>query len=100
MATYKIAEPAKADIDNLFTYTIHTWGEAQSEKYYLGFIKQAQLLAEMPSLGKQYKLYSDEMRVFPYEKHLIYYIEASHGITIMHVVHESKDQENHIDDMN
>ncbi len=64
-----------------------------------GLKKQAQILAVMPSLGKYYEPYKDRgVRVFPYEKHLIYYIENKHGITVIHVTHENMDQARHISD--
>jgi plasmid stabilization system protein ParE len=59
--------------------------------------KQAQLLADMPTIGKHYKPYKDKgYRAFPYEKHLIYYVESSFGITLMHIVHESMNQEQYL----
>lgn len=97
MPAYKFAESAKQDIRDLVEYTIDAWSKAQAEKYYLGLTKQAELLAEMPTLGKLYDKYkAEEVRIFPYEKHLIYYIETPHGITILHVIQVNKDQVGHI----
>ena len=97
MATYKLAKSAQQDVHDLIEYTLETWGEEQSERYYSGFTKQASLLAEMPTLGKPYEPYNG-VRVFPYEKHLIYYTEASYGITILHVLHGEMDQGRHVSD--
>jgi plasmid stabilization system protein ParE len=48
-------------------------------------------------LGKIYEPYKAQVvRVFPYEKHLIYYSEESHGITVIHVTHKNMDQERHL----
>ena len=99
MPTYKFAKSAQQDIRDLVTYTIDIWGKARAERYYAGLTRQAELLAEMPTPGKLYDQYqAEDVHVFPYEKHLIYYIEAPHGITILHVVHVNKDQTAHISD--
>lgn len=95
MPTYKLAESAKQDVRDLVEYTVEAWSRAQAEKYYDGLIKQAQLLAEIPTLGKSYERIKD-LHVFPYEKHLIYYIEQPHGITILHIVHGNKNQARHL----
>jgi plasmid stabilization system protein ParE len=51
----------------------------------------------MPTLGKIYEPYKAQVvRVFPYEKRLIYYSEESHGITVIHVTHKNMDQERHL----
>ena len=97
MARFEYAQSAIEDVDTILAYTINKWGVAQAESYFDGLEKQAQLLADMPTLGKFYEPYKDKyFRVFPYEKHLIYYIEAPFGIILMHITHKTMDQERHI----
>ncbi|MEE8060033.1 MAG: type II toxin-antitoxin system RelE/ParE family toxin [Pseudomonadales bacterium] len=97
MARFEYAQSAIDDVNNILSYTKNKWGAGQAEIYFDGMEKQAQLLAEMPTLGKFYEPYKDKgFRVFPYEKHQIYYIEASFGIILMHITHENMDQARHI----
>jgi hypothetical protein len=50
------------------------------------------------TIGKHYKPYKDKgYRAFPYEKHLIYYVESSFGITLIHIDHESMNQVQYLD---
>jgi len=95
MATYKLARAATEDIENLVAYTIKTWGVTQANKYYSGLTKQAQLLAEMPTLGTVYAPY-EQLRAFPYERHVLYFSEESHGITIARILHQDMNQALHL----
>ena len=93
MAKYSYALAAIEDIDRLLVYTKTRWGDAQASTYFDGLEKQAKLLAEMPSLGKHYEPYKEKgVRVFPYEKHLIYYVESKNGIIIVHITHGNQEQ--------
>lgn len=97
MARFEYAQSAIDDVDSILAYTKNTWGEEQAETYFDGLEKQAQLLADRPALGKFYEPYKDKgLRVFPYEKHLIYYSEVSFGVILMHITHETMDQSRHI----
>ena len=91
------AASATNDIKSIVTYTKKKWGKAQAVSYVYGLKKQTQILAEMPTLGKIYAHYHrQEIHFFPFEKHLIYYFQENHGITIIHVTHKSMQQSLHI----
>ena len=96
MATYKFAEPAIDDVESLIRYTIGKWGKRQAEAYFSGLERQAQMLAEMPALGKPV---FDGLRVFPYKSHALYFLKEHHGITIARILHESMLPALHLDDM-
>lgn len=97
MATYKFSKPAEQDLENLITYTIETWGATQTEIYFNGLEKQAQLLAEMPGLGKTlYKPY-EKLRAFPYEHHVLFYQDAPDGIIVVRILHKNMSRDLHLD---
>lgn len=97
MARFEYAQSAIDDLDMILGYTTGEWGADQAEKYLNGLEKQAQLLAEMPTLGKIYEPFKEQkLRVFPFEKHLIYYLEIDAGIILMHLTHENMDQRRHV----
>lgn len=99
MPISKFTEPAYAQLDDMFSYTLETWGINQAYEYYDGLVKQANKLAENPQLGKFYEPYKTlGVRVFAYEKHLLYYTEQPHGITVICVTHQSMDQLRHFSD--
>ena len=97
MAKFVYTQSAVDDLQDILDYTRSQWGSEQAAAYLDGLEKQAELLANMPALGRFYPPYKEkQVRVFPYEKHLIYYIEASAGIILMHITHEGMDQEGHL----
>lgn len=91
MPSYKFTEIAYADLDTIVDYTLEQWGVDQAIKYIDGLEKQAQLLADMPTLALLIDEPYDKIRVFPYEKHNLFFIEEAHGITIIRVTHENMD---------
>lgn len=90
---------ALEELKNIVRYTKKNWGTTQAVSYVSGLKKQTQILAKMPNLGKFYSPYKDQgVRLYPFEKHLIYYRVESFGITVLHVTHKVMDQARHISD--
>ena len=91
------SDSARDDLQSIVAYTKESWGKAQAVSYVSGLRKQTKILAEMPTIGRIYSPYKrQEIRVFSYGKHLIYYCQQSHGITVIHVTHESMEQSLHV----
>ena len=96
MPTYKFAETAQRDLESIVDYTLQKWGVDQAERYIDGLEKQAQLLAGNPKLAKPVDQFAKGLSAFPYQSHVIYFIEATHGITIARVLHESMNASLHL----
>ena len=91
MPTYKFSEAANHDLASIIDYTYETWGADQASLYIDGLEKLTQLLAEAPNLGKACEDLAEGLKAFPYQSHVIYYLEATHGITVARVLHENMD---------
>jgi toxin ParE1/3/4 len=84
---------AKQALREIVTYTKIKWGSTQALSYVSGLKKQTKILANLPTLGKIYTPYqSKEVRVYPFERHLIYYRQMPDGITVIHITHKNMDQ--------
>lgn len=99
MPTYKFAESAEADLDEIINYTLQTWGQQQALTYIDGLEALAASLAELPKTGKKCDELASGLLVFPYREHLIYYFEQPHGITIARVLHRRMGASRHFDDI-
>jgi len=96
MQSYNFALSAENDLADIVDYTIRKWGADQASKYIDGLEQQTQLLAENPILAKPVDQLFKGLRAFPYQRHTIYFVEVSHGITISRVLHKSMDPKLHI----
>ncbi len=56
----------------------------------------AQSLAENPKLGVSRNDLLEELLIFSYSSHILYYLEQPHGITINHILHGRMDVNKHI----
>lgn len=97
MPSVVFSENAESDLESIVSYTKELWGKEQAVSYVSGLQKQTIILSKMPTLGKFYIPYKEQgVRVFPFEKHLIYYMENRSGITIIHITHKAMEQALHV----
>jgi len=91
VAEYWLRPKAQSDIDDIWDYTVKTWGVEQARSYLTGLRQVCTQLAENPELG----LCRDELhrglRVYPSGKHLVFYLTRTEGIDIVRILHESMD---------
>ncbi len=100
MPSYNFAEAAESDVESIVDYTLETWDADQAGKYIDGLEQHAQLLADTPKLAKLVDAFAKGLRAFPYQSHVIYFIEVPHGITIARILHESMNPEFHFNKEN
>jgi toxin ParE1/3/4 len=96
MPYYEFTDQAETDLDGITDYTINRWGKAQANQYIDGLEDLAQILADSPDLGVNRPALFEELISFPYARHILYYVEQPHGITIIRVLHKKMDVKKHI----
>lgn len=96
MPCYEFTDQAEIDLDGITDYTLSRWGKAQAKKYIDGLEDLSQILADSPDLGVNRPELFEELISFPYTKHILYYVEQPHGITILRVLHKKMDVKKHI----
>ncbi|MBL4622473.1 MAG: type II toxin-antitoxin system RelE/ParE family toxin [Immundisolibacteraceae bacterium] len=77
---YKFSEQAQQDLTHIVDYTLKTWWQDQAHSYIDGLEARAKSLAQTLQIAKLYPDIHEGLRCFPYESHLLYFIEATHGI--------------------
>lgn len=98
MPSFNFAEKAEADLVNIINYTILKWGVDQANSYIDGLEKQAQLLANRPAIARSVDHLHEGLKAFPYQSHVLYFVETPNGITIARVLHQSMNPALHFDD--
>ena len=89
MPTFKFADNARIDLSGIVDYTVEHWDAAQAVDFIDGLETVARAIAEAPLMGKACEDLHEGLRGFPCEIHVLYYLEAPHGITIVRVLHKS-----------
>ena len=64
---------ARADLNDIWDYTVETWGYEQAETYTRTLNEAFETLAENPELGRIYDEVYKGLRVYPSGKHLVFY---------------------------
>ena len=93
MKRYRLARPAKADLDLIWQRIAGESGIENASRLIDTITDRFPLLAEMPELGTTRDLIEGGVRAFPVGNYLIYYRRAQRGgILISRVIHGMRDQ--------
>jgi len=91
---YRLAGPAKADLDEIWLYFAREAGVEIADRIIDDITSRFSMIAAMPGAGRMSDRIVPGIRVFPVEKYLIYYgIGADDQVYIARVIHGMRDQE-------
>jgi len=95
---YKLSLQAETDLEDIYRYTLETWGIQQFDKYRNDINKTLIKIAEDPYLvnSKSREDLYPECRLYKIHKHYIAYIPDKNGIMVGRVLHEQMDFPNQI----
>lgn len=93
MAGYSLSSRAARDIDEIYEYSILTFGLDQARRYVQGLDDQLGELATHPQRGRRVDELSLGLRRWRYRAHIIFYESSSTGIFVVRVLHTSMDIE-------
>lgn len=88
---YRLSSRAEMDLAEIAGYTIETFGRAQPKAYWDGLEQTLQTLAKQPRLGQALEHIHPELRRWPYQSHIVYYIPDADGILVIRVLHRHMD---------
>ncbi len=90
MSTYRLGPKASLDLEEVFDYTVDTWGGQQAEDYVEELAQCFQMLADSPGLGRACDLLFPGIRRFEQGRHVIFYKPDRSGILISRILHQSR----------
>jgi toxin ParE1/3/4 len=90
MRSPRLTEQAEADLDEVW-FHIARDSPANATRFLHRILKQSQLLAEAPRLGRVRADLAPGLRSFPLGNYLIFYRQLDDGIEIVRILHGSRD---------
>jgi len=91
MASFTLAPSAVFDLEEIYSYGMHQFGETQAVHYNAGFFRQFDLLAQFPGMGLPVEDAHKPYQRFGYGSHIIIYSKTDDGVRIEFVFHARMD---------
>ena len=91
--TIRLSRLARADLDEIRTYTVETWGRDQWLRYYSGLVDAFERITENPMTGRSRDLFAPGLRSLGFERHLIFFAPiaaADSAPVILRIVHRRR----------
>jgi len=96
MAGYALRPRARRDIDDIWSFTMERWGEAQAERYVSAIRSTLDRVAGDPSKGRP----CDDVRAGYFKiasgSHLIFYRFHGQRVEVVRVLHQRMDVRRHL----
>jgi toxin ParE1/3/4 len=96
MADYRLSPRAQRDLDEIFDYTVAQWGLDQAVKYTLSISSLCGELAQAPEIAPRCDHFRKGYRRWNIARHAILFRVAPHGITVVRILHASRDIRRHL----
>ena len=97
MASYTLTNKAVLDLSSIWNYTVDTWSEKQTDKYYFLLLETCQDLADGKVSGKNYPEINDEILGFRIGEHILFYRKLSQDkVEIARILHTQMDLKNRV----
>ena len=95
MSAYRLSVRARADLDDIWTYSVAKWGRRKASDYLRDIRAAIELVADRPELGGRHKRVGGEYRKRAVGSHLIFY-RADPSVEIVRVLHQNMDIRLHL----
>jgi toxin ParE1/3/4 len=87
---------ARADLEEIWLYTIDEWGATQAERYLDELEQSFQLLAGNPDICLEWDDLTPAVHIYHCIRHLIIYFQKEDSILILRVLHANMDVVRHL----
>jgi toxin ParE1/3/4 len=88
MAKYRLSRLAEADLMDIATYTLNTWGEEQAIRYIDALEACCQQLVNKPQLGRACDHVRVGLRRMEHGRHVVFYRIDVEGILVSRILHQ------------
>lgn len=96
MTGYVLSPAAETDVNNIWDYTVETWGVAQAASYVGDIRDVCAALAKEQHLGRPVAV-RDGYHKAPVGMHMVYFRRSNDGvIVVVRILHQNMDAERHL----
>jgi len=88
MAAYRLSRLAEADLLDIATRTLHTWGQDQAIGYVDDLEACCRKLANNPELGRACDHVRPGLRRMEHGRHVLFYRIEAKGILVSRILHQ------------
>ena len=96
MAEFSLRPKAIADLEEIWRYTVDTWGEAQAERYVRLINESFRQIADNPSLGRSCDVICEGYRKRSVGRHVIFYRTIDGDVEVVRILHDRMDVDRHL----
>lgn len=91
--TIQLSKLARADLEEIRTYTVQTWGKDQWLTYYRQIVRAFERITAHPDAGRDRSLFVSGMQSINCEQHVIFYkcLDAAGGApVVLRIIHQKR----------
>lgn len=96
MTQIQFTNAARQDLKNIFSYTIHTWGKPQAQKYSEQLKQHVKKIAQNAAFCKPVLHGQRNLKQSTVGRHLIISEQTEDKLLIVRILHEAMDIPRHI----
>jgi toxin ParE1/3/4 len=96
MSRVVLSPRAKADLGEIWDYTLIRWGVDQAEKYLRELWRELERLAENPAVAVDIGNVRTGYRKFRVGSHVAFFRTTATGIDVVRILHQRMDFERHL----
>jgi toxin ParE1/3/4 len=96
MSRYILSPRARADLDEIWDFTVRTWGEQQAEDYIRLLVGAIETVAETPRRGRACDEIRKGYRKYLAGSHMIFFRRIKSGIDVVRILHGQMDFRQHL----
>ena len=90
---------ADQDLNNIFNYTFHHWGEKRAVQYSEELISSMSLLREFPNMGRDRSDIQEQLRSLAIAHHIVLYRVFTERVFVSRVIHQRENAAKALDEM-
>jgi len=88
---FRLSKPAEKDLEDIFDYSLNTFGLDQTLKYISSLELIFNKLAINPSIGRTRNEIKTELLSFNYKSHVVFYRVKLNQIIVIRILHSIRD---------
>jgi toxin ParE1/3/4 len=96
MSRYILSPRAKEDLDEIWDFTVRTWGELQAEDYIRLLVGAIETIAQNPRRGRPCDEIRKGYRKYSAGSHIIFFRKIKSGVDVVRILHGQMDFEQHL----